>query len=162
MSSVRLIQCILKISESFWKRVAKKEHDDCWEWQGSRKKDRGKLSYGRLYIPTVSKKLGSHQVAFILANGYLPEQVNHTCNNPPCCNPRHLQPGSHESNMVFMKESNRSLFGERNPKAKLTESDVRAILADRTSTNKALAEIFGVTHSMISAIRLRKSWRHVS
>jgi hypothetical protein len=51
--------------------------------------------------------------------------------------------------------------GERSPCAKLTADQVGAIRALRGTPQQELAERFGVTFSNVSAIQLRKSWRHV-
>ena len=54
--------------------------------------------------------------------------------------------------------------GERHPRAKLTEADVRAIRVRYAAggvTQKRLADEFGVTESNIKLIIDRKSWNHV-
>lgn len=58
--------------------------------------------------------------------------------------------------------SKRSL-GELNVKAKLTEEQVREIRAEAQyyGVSAALAREYGVSAAMISAIRLRRSWKHV-
>jgi hypothetical protein len=55
----------------------------------------------------------------------------------------------------------RGAKGEAHPKSKLTADDVRAI---RASDEKGirLAEKYGVTAALISAIRTGKQWRHVA
>lgn len=50
--------------------------------------------------------------------------------------------------------------GEDHTRAKLTERDVKEIRAS-SALQQDLADRYGVTFSNISAIRLRKSWRHV-
>lgn len=152
-----LIERVRSIEQRFWQKVDRRGPDECWEYQGYRRE-----GYGHVRIPNRASKLGSHVVAFILANGFKPEMTCHTCDNPPCCNPKHLVAGDAASNMLDMVKRGRSSYGERNPKAVLTETQVREILADKTSTNIALGEKYGVTHSMISAIRLKKAWRHIS
>lgn len=53
--------------------------------------------------------------------------------------------------------------GEGNPKAKLTEEDVVSIrmVESYHGVNADLARQYGVTPAMISAIRLRRNWKHV-
>lgn len=52
------------------------------------------------------------------------------------------------------------LFGERTPAAKLTEKQVRKILASAAS-GVALADAYDVTPAAISAIRTGKNWSHL-
>jgi hypothetical protein len=50
--------------------------------------------------------------------------------------------------------------GERNPAAKLTETEVRSIRASSDS-EQAMADRYGVTKTLIRSIRKRKLWRHI-
>lgn len=89
--------------------------------------------------------------------------VCHHCDNPPCVNPDHLFLGTQQENMADMKRKGRSKDnrGIRNPKAKLTSLDVRAIRAiDKTGicTRKSISKAFGVNPSSISAVALGRTW----
>lgn len=88
----------------------------------------------------------------------------HECDNPECCNPRHLLLGTNDDNMADMvakgRAARRNQRGELNARARLTENDIRAIRAD-PRPNTHVAPDYGITHSMVSRIRLRKSWAHV-
>jgi hypothetical protein len=72
--------------------------DECWEWQGGRNSRNGRKTYGRLgsgqngkvYAHRLSVELDGRQVG--------DKDVLHTCDNPPCCNPRHLVVGTNEDN----------------------------------------------------------------
>ena len=70
---------------AFWKKVDIREDDQCWEWQGTRKSSK---DYGVVYRD--GKHQTAHRWIFIYLNGYEPEVVMHTCDNPPCVNPTHL------------------------------------------------------------------------
>ena len=50
--------------------------------------------------------------------------------------------------------------GEKNPRAVLTEDDVRKIREDYRD-NCEVAWEYGVSNQTISNIRLRKTWKHV-
>jgi len=54
--------------------------------------------------------------------------------------------------------------GERNPRAKLTESDVRLIrtLGAHGLTQRAIAAKFEVSKRAIEAVLTGQSWRHVA
>ena len=89
-------------------------------------------------------------------HGKIPEGmvVRHTCDNPACINLDHLTLGTQADNVQDMVDRGRTAH-------KLTESDVRSILADTQHTQIELGEMFGVAHSQISLIKNRKSWKHI-
>lgn len=92
--------------------------------------------------------------------------IRHTCDNPLCCNPRHLIPGTQADNVRDMVERGRrgDSSGERNPKARLTWDDVRRIrrmYADgmRGKRQQDVADEYGVTQTTISGILRGVTWR---
>lgn len=144
----------VRVSEQrFWKAVDRKDPFACWEW----KLYRDKRGYGSFTFGVIKQK--AHRVAFALSNGYLPPVVRHACDNPPCCNPRHLEAGSQQENMIDMAQRGRSTRGTYRGKVILSASDIDLIRNSR-EPNTHLAKRLGVHHSTISAIRLGKSWKH--
>lgn len=66
--------------------------------------------------------------------------------------------------MEDMRNKGRSLTGDRNPKAKLNEEEVRKIkrlLESSTRTLQSIAYEFGTTKGTISHIKLGKTWKHL-
>lgn len=134
----------------------------CWPWIGARFKE----GYGafRVTWATGARTLRAHRVAYILAHGSVPnsEVVRHTCDNPPCCNPKHLIPGTQLDNTADRKERMRCdhVRGERHPRAKLTQAQVDEIRRrlDAGESQEALAEEFDVHPTTISNIGNDKTW----
>ena len=93
------------------------------------------------------------------------EGALHRCHNRACINPDpdHLYAGSPADSGAAMAAADRSLYGERNPQHKLRESQVREIhLFYRLGFDKVrLAEMFGVSSTMISHIVTGHRWRRV-
>lgn len=87
--------------ERFSQKVHVVGFDECWEWTGSRFPERASANgpvghYGRVYLGggRGGRIDYAHRVAYVLNSGEcIPEGmiVMHTCDNPPCCNPRHLR-----------------------------------------------------------------------
>jgi hypothetical protein len=160
---------------SFWAKVDRSGGvDACWPWKGSRLGEYGGFCWKR-------KNVGAHRVAWILTNGEPPDDkpnILHRCDNPPCCNPAHLFPGTLADNANDMHSKGRfpvrrgdrhwsRLHPEKRPRgetintAKLTTADVAAIRLSAESSPR-LAVRYGVNRTLIWQIRTRKIWRHVA
>lgn len=137
--------------------------EDCWEWSGAT----NELGYGVLHPsgrrsgPSVKAHRYSAELAGVDIKGRF---VLHSCDNPPCVNPRHLRPGNHIENVADMTSRGRVSRGETSGTNKLTESDVKEIrqLAARGIHHKELAVQFQVSRSNISRIVNQKGWAHVA
>lgn len=106
---------------------------------------------------------GAHRFAYELLVGLIPEGlfVCHRCDNPPCCNPEHLFPGTAADNIADMLKKNRwaPAVGEAQGCAKLTTHDVVAIRCAQNISQSVLAKYYGVGQATVSRIRTRKAWR---
>lgn len=145
-----------------WASVSIGQPKECWEWTGCR---RG--GYGRIRIQTGGGKGKTYTVTrliYFLTHGIDPGslQILHECDNPPCCNPKHLWAGTVTDNIHDMEMKGRSRHpnGEVVNTAKMLESDILTI-RHSTDTNVALAKRFGITDVAISAIRRGQTWKHV-
>lgn len=83
------------VAQRFWARVQKGSADDCWPWQGSRHHG----GYGRVRVQW--RQMQAHRLAYELARGAISAglTLDHLCNNPPCCNPAHLEPVTAAENL---------------------------------------------------------------
>ena len=68
--------------------LIKRGPDDCWLWIWA------KLPRGYGHFRRDKKDEYAHRAAYELHVGPIPKgaEIDHTCVNPPCCNPRHLVP----------------------------------------------------------------------
>jgi len=111
----------------FWSRVRIGAPDACWPWLSAPNRD----GYGFICICGV-KRVAS-RVACEIAHGPSELEACHSCDNPLCCNPRHLFWGTHAENMADAAQKRRMASGERNGRAKLTAEQRRCGLFDAFS-----------------------------
>jgi len=146
------------------------EETGCWEWTGAK----AGAGYGHVVID--GKFYYTHRLAaFVWLDFDLrsPLLVCHNCpsgDNRRCFNPAHLFIGTQTDNLRDCvakgrhKPARYPQPGEMNPRAKLTEEEVRGIkrrLADGGRTTE-LAREFQVVPSVISNIKYGRRWKHVA
>ena len=135
--------------ERFWRHVSRRSTNECWEWKAFRDKDGyGKFRLGR---SNVAAHRFSYQVVFGKICGN--EQVLHSCNNPPCVNPRHLKIGTHLENMQDRREAGNYATGESHPGYKFSTATVKRV-ALASGSYKKIAEHFGMSKSHVRNIKL--------
>ena len=130
--------------------------DECLPWPyGADRKGYGKVWYNRetrlVHRIVCEHEHGppptpEHHAAHLCGKGHL-----------GCCNRKHLEwktPAENQADRLAHGTSNR---GSRNRQTKLTEAHVLEIRSSARSYRE-LAEEFGVSESLISLIKLRKTW----
>jgi hypothetical protein len=154
------------VEERFWRNVDKSGGEDtCWPWTAYRLGVRHD-GYGNISVR--GSIIKAHRLAFMLTYGPIGNlNVLHKCDNPPCCNPTHLNLGTRAENNHDRDAKGRGarLIGESNGFSKLTESDVRKIKSRYStgfSSYNVLAREFGVSKHQIAHIVKGRQWKHVS
>lgn len=145
---------VLKIREN----ISVGNSSSCWEWIGCRTK----AGYGRIKIQNTTYVI-TRLIYFLTYNvDPGPLLVLHTCDNPPCCNTKHLWLGDDRDNSRDRENKNRGnrLHGELCYNVKLSENDILTIRYS-TSTDSILSEQFNIARRTIGRIRQGKMWKHV-
>jgi hypothetical protein len=86
----------------FWSKVDRSGgRRACWPWLTQ---SRSPYGYGvfSLGVRGVNKRVLAHVFSYMLLLGEIPEglELDHTCTNPACVNPAHLEPVTHQENML--------------------------------------------------------------
>lgn len=145
--------------EDFWNRVDR-HPTGCWEYMGPR-------------LPKGYGTFGGRGLAHRYAGENCLESfdsslhVLHSCDNPPCVRPSHLFQGTNLDNVRDMVAKGRHGHGvspgEKNPRARLTEIQVREIRARlRAGEIRAdLAREFAVNSGTLHHIASGRNWKGV-
>ncbi|MFA5382212.1 MAG: HNH endonuclease signature motif containing protein [Candidatus Micrarchaeia archaeon] len=130
--------------------------DGCWNWTG------GKNKNGYAQMSVYGHPQYVHRLAYEIYIGEIPQgkHILHHCDNPICCNPNHLFPGTDKDNSLDCKNKGRNNKGEKNGGSKLTVDDVIAIRKSNEAP-KDIAPKYGVKPQAIYKIRSGARWKHI-
>jgi hypothetical protein len=143
----------LTVRRRFWTYVDKSGGADaCWPWTKS--KSGSRREYGQYHWYGVDPPIHAAHVAahFFTTGKRRRGSICHKCDNPICCNPKHLYVGTQLSNMQDMARRNRT-------SSKLTYEQVRRILVGG-ETSRTLSSALNVTAKTINCIRRGEKWRY--
>ena len=115
--------------------------EQCWPWVGP-------LHKGRPYFTVNGKKVLAYRLTYEMFKGeplgeYL---ARHKCDNPVCCNPHHIEPGTHQDNMDDMVKRDRHGLPKR------VVLEVRTLLQEGNLTHQAIADKFGIARETVTSI----------
>lgn len=88
------------LEEAFWKRVERRDENECWPWQGALTSGGyGQMGHGRR---GEDKKYVAHRLAYELLVGPIPDGlvIDHLCRNRACVNPTHMEPVTSGENVL--------------------------------------------------------------
>ena len=136
--------------------------DDCWKWHSYKSN-----GYGRFRIN--NKNQGAHRISYEYFNNCKIKEgmiILHSCDNPECCNPKHLSEGTQAKNMADKEAKNRHnhVKGERHGNSKLTEVQVLKIrekYAIGNTSYSSLAKEYNIDYKCIRRIIDKKLWKHI-
>lgn len=147
----------------FWSKVNILDDNQCWEWTAARSNGYGHFGTGKKFGTKVA-----HRIAYMISNNTsIPKDMDicHTCDNPPCCNPKHLFMGTAQENMSDMVAKGRSAnnSGENNPNVKISKITAWKILIlhDLGYSNLKIAKKVGLGESSVARTVNGQAWRSV-
>ncbi len=141
--------------------------DKCWNYTGYKHRGYGKFSV--TIAPQKDVPVTAPRIAYFLHYKIDPvgSAVLHRCDNPACCNPKHLFLGTNKDNTHDMMKKGRGenqfKVGEGHKCSKLTESDVLSIREEGKlgGSNKELSLRYRVDSGYIRNIIKRNRWKHI-
>ncbi len=140
------------IINRFWSKVDKSGGPDaCWPWTAAQ------FHYGHGAFSFETRTWKAHRFAMLLEGHDIEGTCClHHCDNPPCCNPKHLYLGTQKDNCQDRERRGRSnpQSGEKHWKTTLTTAQTREIRELRKDGVKlrVLSARYGVAQSTISRI----------
>jgi len=135
------------------RRMAQFISKRCWLWHGANVEGRGQITIDNNvhYVPRVVWEI------FFGAPGEM--LVCHTCDNPACCNPKHLFLGTGSDNQTDCAKKGRK-------RSKMTPDIVRQVRIECIPNDpdfgfSALSRKYNVNPGAIWNAYYRKRWKHV-
>lgn len=160
--------------KNFWAKIRVCGSEDCWPWTSTT------FSFGHGCFYFKYKLFKASRIAYYITYGIDPGNfmVLHNCDNPACCNPKHLSLGTTQDNTRDRTTRGRSAIGDKNGSrkhpeklargersgmSKLTEYTIKDIKQQHSlgKSGAELAREFGINKSTACRIIKGKSWAHM-
>ena len=137
----------------FLKECCASDTDDCIEWPFERYEN----GYGRALGTTASRAV----CEMVYGPAPSPDhQTAHSCNNRPCCNPRHVRWATAKENAADRVEHGTWLEGRMETNAKLSHPEVLDIYrrAKAGEQLRPLAQEYGVGYGTVQRLTTGQTW----
>lgn len=138
----------------FWSKVDVGSPNACWNWRA------GASTFGHGRFKLSGRLVSPHRFVYEQVNGPIPASVSyhglvvmHACDNPLCCNPRHLRLGTQRDNVRDQIAKGRKPVGRKSPK--FSDEVVAAVRAD-TRLHHVIAADFGMSTRYVGEIKQGK------
>jgi len=132
--------------------------DGCWIWAGT---TNGR--YGTLWVG--KNRRYAHRHSYVIHKGPIPDGalVLHDCDKALCVNPDHLHLGTQLDNMREASERMRLRVGMRNPAARRSVDEIRAVreAVEAGESYSSISRRMGIALSNVSLIARRRIWRSI-
>jgi len=151
-----------------WGKVNVRGEDECWEWQGFKNEqgygrtwfgDRGYYAHRVIYNLVYPGRIFLEAPTRTDEKGFL----LHTCDNPACCNPKHLWIGTLQDNMDDKVKKGRlpDFSGDKGPRCKLTMDQAREArkLRKQGKPVRELSILFGISLPSMKSLLNGKSYK---
>jgi hypothetical protein len=132
--------------------------DDCWGWIGATSE-----GYGVIHMRPHGN-IRAHKISYAVEHGAEisgEQNVLHSCDNPPCTNPKHLFHGTKKDNTADMWKKGRGVVpdtrGEKNGRARLSDRQVMEIFLSKENA-ESLSKKYGIDNTRIWKIKSGKAW----
>ena len=128
--------------------------DECIIWKGKKSKKGYGMQKGELV----------HRMTYEKFHGIIPKGmfVCHTCDQRDCYNPAHLFLGTPQDNTNDMIHKGRMSCGQKSPRSKLNNDQVREIFHKRYNGMfyRDIAKIYGISKNTVYEIITHRKWKH--
>lgn len=144
----------------FWSKVKIGAEDECWPWT------EGATPQGYGVFWAKGQNVRANRFALTITEGPSTDPTHlslHECDNPPCCNPKHLRWGTTQDNTDDSLERSGPRHGENSSNAFLTEAIVIRLYAHRMEGWKIreAAKMEGIPYTAAENVLTGRSWSHL-
>jgi hypothetical protein len=131
--------------------------DECWPWLLSKTKD----GYGK--VKMCQKTLRAHRVSYCHFNGKTLDEIEgqivlHSCDNPACCNPKHLSVGTVRDNNLDTLKKGRAVnpSGSKHWKSLDLSKETLEKIRGEPGSLRSIAKKYGISHGSVFMIKQKR------